>query len=90
MEEDRGSGSPGKKGTGGVREAGEGGGGAGFSRLREAGEFEIGKITQHCATLRYRKRAEAGHNNSIGRESGLKGTGRERFRPPAPPPLTKT
>ena len=58
---------------------------AGFPRWREAGEK--GEISQHCAIFRNRKNTKGREPKNTGRESGLKGTGSGRFKPPCPPPL---
>ena len=85
---DRGTGeretwTPGEKGAGGVREAGEEGAGSGIPKV--AGSRRKGGITQHCAIFCNRKNAKRQEPTSTGREPGLKGTGSGRFKPPCPP-----
>ena len=43
-----------------------------------------GKITQHCAIFGNRKNAKRREPTNTGREPGLRGTGSETFKPPAP------
>ena len=64
-----GTGGPGEKKAGGLREAGED---ARFSRWWEVGK--IGKVTQHCTVFRNRQSAKRREPAKIGRKPGLKGT----------------
>ena len=63
VEGDRGSGRPGEKWAGGVREEGEEGGGG----KRE----KKGKITQHCAILRNLKKCKEARANKYRAGTGI-------------------
>ena len=76
MEGGRGSGIPGEKGPGDVREAGEEGAGSGRKRGK------LPNIAQYFAILKNAKRREPTNTEQ---EPGLKGTGSGWFKPPVPP-----
>ena len=75
------------KGAGGVREAGEEGGGKWDSQGGGKREKK-GKIMQRCAIFCIRKNAKRREPKNKGREPILKGTESGRFKPPCPPPPT--
>ena len=77
------------KGAGGVREAGEEGGGKWDSQGGGKREKK-GKIMQRCAIFCIRKNAKRREPKNKGREPILKGTGSGRFKPPCPPPPHST
>ena len=62
VEGDRGSGIPGEKGAGGVREAEEEGAGSRVPKVAGSGR-KRGKITQHCAILRNLKKCKGAGAN---------------------------
>ena len=81
----QGSGRPGEKGAGGVREAGEEAAGSGIPKVagsRRKRE-KLRKIAQYFAIEKIQR---GGSQKIQGREPGLKGTGSGRFKPPCPPP----
>ena len=75
----------GDKEAGGVREAGEDGAGTGIPKVAGSGRKgeKLRNIVQYFAIDKNAKRREP---TNTGRELGVKGTGRERFKPPVPPP----
>ena len=81
----QGSGRPGEKGAGGVREAGEEGAGSGIPKVAGSGRKreKLRNIAQYFAI---EKMQRGGIQKIQGREPGLKGTGSGRFKPPCPPP----
>jgi len=81
----QGSGRPGGKGAGGVREAGEEGAGSGIPNVAGSGRKreKLHNIVQYFAI---EKMQGAGAKNT-GREPGLQGTGSGRFKPSCPPPF---
>ena len=82
----QGDGRPGEMGAGGVREAGEEGTGSGIPKVAGSGKKreKLRNIAQYFAI----EKMQRGGSNKYGRESGLKGTGSGRFKPPCPLPPT--
>ena len=81
----QGGGRPGEKGAGGVREEGEEGAGSGIPKVAGSGR-KRGRLRNIVQYFAIEKNAKGREPKNTGREPGLKGTGRGRFKPPCPPP----